>query len=365
MDVTTGEWIFRAKHFTRYAVAGANDEEESEEEIKDVEEEKEEKQPEEKKLTYRMRLEEPEEEIPKKQPTEEMENNPEEMEQEKEEIKKSSNMFKVVEDEQPEEIGQLGSTKRKVDNIPTAVDDMMMIGLPEVAEEEKPADNEIETYEADTEFLRVPVSLLSVREFEEKQHHLQMSHSFRVAWRKDGTFTSIGNISKNKGTYQINLNKIRPHKTIENIKEESKNAQEKSYFEIVYGNLLSTLCNNCINNSEMLKNSQDVKSRNLELFAFSLPSPESIPALWKQFVQILTDARQQLDPLITQKLDVEADIWSLMNCLFGNPLIDLSTYRQQHKFVECLKPGKNLSLPLIEVLRKNLLSSWIRNSIPL
>eukprot|EP01022_Parablepharisma_sp_SALTPOND_P026498 TRINITY_DN64274_c2_g1_i1.p1 TRINITY_DN64274_c2_g1~~TRINITY_DN64274_c2_g1_i1.p1 ORF type:complete len:1466 (+),score=190.33 TRINITY_DN64274_c2_g1_i1:1864-6261(+) len=370
-DAEVGEWTFKVKHFTKYGLAGAmEEEEESEEEEAKLEEYKEEYR---KMSEIVSRSEEEEKGRPVIEPF---------LETREEEIKKveevappelPSGMFHIIEEEPSSPEEQI--LKRRKPELGLQPSEAP---IKTFAFEPEPMEPEVVQIEPmlDTKYIRAPVDFSKVSKCEDQIAErtefkpIRMGQSFRVAWRRDGTFVGVGSVSEKKGTFELSMYRLQVHKSIEGESGEEKTLTD-NYLSAAYENMMKLICDSCINKKELLypvRHSRTSTGDSKNIVTYSL-DPHTVPLLWKNFVQVLVDAKGSLEGGMhevdaKEKLQTEAEIWALINALFGNPTIDLSAYIKNRRFAEYNSRRKDRGLNEIEVnvFRKNLLSSWLQTT---
>jgi len=206
-----------------------------------------------------------------------------------------------------------------------------------------------------TKYIAIPIEYSEINKYEKGIKHnmpLMMGQSFRVAWKSNGRFTKVNAISEKSGTFEGSLYKIKIHKSIDNESAEK-------YKEVTYNIFMKIICEMCIKKGEFLfLNKEEIKG-DKELITYSL-QPQDIPSMWKSFVQYLIEAKFENGEEIGEKLQTEAEIWALINSLFGDPQIDLSSYIKEKKFSKYNVNDRELVNAELNVLRKNLVSNWLK-----
>ena len=176
------------------------------------------------------------------------------------------------------------------------------------------------------EYKSIQVDFNTIRQYEDKLYPegLKMGQSFRVGWRHNNTFSKV----KNNTT--LSLCKLQTNKAIHNI---------------IYDQIMTELWNQC--NKPIPLHNKDIK-------VFTIDEQGMVKAI-RNFVQILIDGKLKCGE---EKLKMEAEVWALVNSLFGDPQVDLAEYIKRRRFSE-YNTTKRSDIVQVNVLRKHLISSWL------
>ncbi len=250
----------------------------------------------------------------------------------------------------------------------------------EEAEAKLPAEKPDMVAAVDTKYMRSPVKFREVLQAEDhigrvcpdQTLALHMAQSFRPAWRRDGTISAVGGISEKKGTFELNLYKLRVHKSIAGDLDNPTLQEPRpvhAFMKVAYSALFDVLCSACAQ-QPLFPPEPRPNSKRPNLLCHSIQA-QTVPGIWRKFVQVLVDSSDgfaDVGPIseaeIKPRLRAEAEIFALLNLLFGDPQVDLSNYLKTKRVLEYApKKPRKLSEIEINVLRKNLLSNWIQNSL--
>ena len=108
-----------------------------------------------------------------------------------------------------------------------------------------------------------------------------------------------------------------------------------------------------------------------DLFSSFTLARTGVHNVWKKWVQILVDflrgtertKENEESSNIENIIQGEVKVFALANLLFGNPLIDLSDYCKRGRIPEYIRSDKPITVREVDVLRKNLLSKWLRGCL--